>query len=69
MALALNNLKRLDMPLNKETKPNPYRRDTTLDKLLRIRKGDLKTINDRKLFYKYDKAVIKFPRDIGRGLD
>ena len=25
MALALNNLKRVDMPLNKETKPLPYR--------------------------------------------
>ena len=24
MALALNNLKRVDMPLNKETKPNQY---------------------------------------------
>ena len=24
MALALNNLKRVDMPLNKETKPNLY---------------------------------------------
>ena len=31
MALALNNLKRVDMPLNKETKPNQIRRTSLQD--------------------------------------
>ena len=32
MALALNNLKRVDMPLNKETKPNKKKNSTHLFK-------------------------------------
>ena len=33
MALALNNLKRVDMPLNKETKPNQTKTNTEHIKL------------------------------------
>ena len=38
MDLALNNLKRVDMPLNKETKPNqkPLTRSKMLNALFRI---------------------------------
>ena len=35
MALALNNLKSVDMPLNKETKPNQYR----YEKYIQLRLG------------------------------
>ena len=36
MALALNNLKRVDMPLNKETNPNQRYKEVSLDKNLYI---------------------------------
>ena len=38
MALALNNLKRVDMPLNKESKPN----QTNARKVYPIKKGHFK---------------------------
>ena len=45
MALALDNLKRVDTPLNKETKPNPEMLHFTLDPYiirLSVKQGRIK---------------------------
>ena len=47
MALALNNLKRVDMPLNKETKPNQTF-DIQTDHQISARRPDLIMISKKK---------------------
>ena len=52
MALALNNLKRVDMPLNKETKPNQTRSECFMEYSTGALPSDSFLLNSEFFFFK-----------------